>query len=294
MRHDVRARASRVHQGIDMRIGNRKLRILVCVLGMLVWSGSFAAQYGNTTAASGRPILADGTTYTDQMTPTSTVSWFVFRVDPNQSYSIEVWSPYGTLNSSGNGVAFITLFESDGTTVIPVSSRPFDFPAPQVDSGFQQGDRLTFINSGGARRVALHVQKNGSPPAVAVDFALRIVPTTLAAARWSVNGYNDYFALSNVASTDGFSSINGSILYFSEAGALVGSDPFTLAHDGSVQIVHLSGAAIGGAIRGGVRIVHNGAPGAILAHQTLFSPGTGQFIQYPFQMLVHSYGRGGI
>lgn len=277
-----------------MNLGICKRLIMAGVAGILLSGLCHAAQYGNITAGTGRPIMADGTTYTDQMTPTSTVSWFVFRVDPNQSYSIELWSPYGKFGDIGNAVSFAGLYESDGTTAISTGARYFDFPSPQVDGGNTQGDRETFINTGVARRVALHVQKNGGAPAAPVDFALRIVTTTLASARWSVNGYNDYFALSNIASTDGLSSINGTVIYYNEAGAQVGTDNFTLAHDASTQIVKLNGVAIGGAVRGGVRIVHDGAPGAILAHQTLFSPGTGQFIQYPFVPLVHSYGRGGI
>jgi len=272
-----------------------KYWILAGLTGIFLSGVGHAAQFGNTTASTGRPIMADGTTYTDQITPTSTVSWFVFRIDPNQSYSIEVWSPFGKFGDIETSVAFIALFESDGTTFVAATNRDFDYPSPQVDVALTRGGRLTFVNNGGTRRVALHVQKNGPAPSAPFDFAVRVVPTTMAAARWSVNGYNDFFALSNVASTNGSGgTISGKILYFNEAGAQVGSDPFTLAADASVQIVKLNGAAIGGAVRGGVRIVHDGAPGAILAHQTLFSPGTGQFIQYPFATMVHSYARGGI
>jgi hypothetical protein len=121
------------------------------------------------------------------------------------------------------------------------------------------------------------------------------VPTTLVAPRWSVNGYDAFFALTNtIFSGEGFSSVTGKILYYNEVGALVGSDSFSLASNASTQIVKPNGVAIGGAVRGGVRIIHNGAPGAILAHQTLFSPGTGQFIQYPVVPLAHAYSRGGI
>jgi len=267
--------------------------VVAAVTGALFSGLGYAAQFGNTTAATGRPIMADGTTYTDQMTPSSTVSWFVFRIDPNQSYSIEFWSPYGAFDDLGNAVVG-ALFEADGTTFLPTLGRSFDFPSPQVDAGWSQGDRLAYINSGAARRVAFRVSKNGGPPASPVDFAFRVVPTTLAAPRWSVNGYGDYIAISNVASSNGGASINGKIIFFDESGAQVGSDSFALAPDGSAQIVKPSGVAIGGAVRGGIRIVHDGAPGAIIAHQTLFSAGTGQFIQYPFQMLVHSYGRGGL
>ena len=255
-----------------------------------------AAAYGNETAATGRPIMADGTTYIDQMTPTSTVSWFVFRLEPNQSYSIEVSNPFGKFGDFQNAVGVVTLFEADGTTLIPTTTRSFDFPAPQVDAGITQGGRLTLVNeAASARRVALKAQQNGGAPSTPRDFAVRVVPTTLVAPRWSVNGYDAFFALTNtIVSGEGFLSVTGKILYYNEAGALVGSDSFSLASNASAQIVKPNGVAIGGAVRGGVRIVHNGAPGAILAHQTLFSPGTGQFIQYPVVPLVHAYGRGGI
>ncbi len=255
-----------------------------------------AAAYGNETAATGRPIMADGTTYIDQMTPTSTVSWFVFRLEPNQSYSIEVSNPFGKFGDFQNAVGFVLLFEADGTTLIPTTTRSFDFPAPQVDAGITQGGRVTLVNeAASARRVALKAQQNGAAPGTPRDFAVRVVPTTLVAPRWSVNGYDAFFALTNtIFSREGTSPVTGKILYYNEAGALVGADSFSLASNASAQIVKPNGVAIGGAVRGGVRIVHNGAPGAILAHQTLFSPGTGQFIQYPVVPLVHAYGRGGI
>ena len=238
--------------------------------------------------------MADGTTYDDAMTPTSTVAWFVFRVDPNQSYSIEVWSPFGKFGDIGNAVYLAGPFEFDGTTLIATASRPLDFPSPQVEPGLTQGERHTFINSGSARRLAVEVHWTSGAPSATVYFAIRIVTTTLASTRWSVNGYSDFIALSNVASTDGVSSITGSILYFNEAGTLVGSDPFSLGPDASVQIVKPNGVAIGGALKGGIRVVHDGAPGAILAHQLWFNPVTNAYIQYPFVPLVHSYGRGAI
>lgn len=281
-----------------------RFRRACCVIGVMAIAAATAvlpsiasaAAYGNETAATGRPIMADGTTYIDQMTPTSTVSWFVFRLEPNQSYSIEVSNPFGKLGDYQNAVGFVTLFEADGTTLISTTTRNFDFPAPQADFGATQGGRLTLVNeASSARRVALKAQQNGSAPSTPRDFAVRVVPTTLVAPRWSVNGYDAFFALTNtIFSSEGFSSVTGKILYYNEAGALVGSDSFSLASNASAQIVKPNGVAIGGAVRGGVRIIHNGAPGAILAHQTLFSPGTGQFIQYPVVPLVHAYSRGGI
>ena len=282
----------------------RRVRGVCRVIGVMALAAASAvlpsiasaAAYGNETAATGRPIMADGTTYIDQMTPTSTVSWFVFRLEPNQSYSIEVSNPFGKFGDFQNAVGFVTLFEADGTTVVSTTGRFFDFPATQVDAGITQGTRITLVNeASSARRVALKAQQNGGAPSTPRDFAVRVVPTTLVAPRWSVNGYDAFFALTNtIFSGEGFSSVTGKILYYNEAGTLVGSDSFSLASNASAQIVKPNGVAIGGAVRGGVRIIHNGAPGAILAHQTLFSPGTGQFIQYPVVPLAHAYSRGGI
>jgi hypothetical protein len=282
----------------------RRVRRACRVIGVMAFAAASAvlpsiasaAAYGNETAATGRPIMADGTTYIDQMTPTSTVSWFVFRLEPNQSYSIEVSNPFGKFGDIQNAVGFVTLFEADGTTFVPTTTRSFDFPASQADAGATQGGRITLVNeASSARRVALKAQQNGGPPSTPRDFAVRVVPTTLIAPRWSVNGYDAFFALTNtIFSGEGFSSVTGKILYYNEAGTLVRSDSFSLASNASTQIVKPNGVAIGGAVRGGVRIIHKGAPGAILAHQTLFSPGTGQFIQYPVVPLAHAYSRGGI
>jgi len=279
-----------------MKNSIQKRIALVGIASALLSGTCWAGLYGNDTAATARPILADGTTYTDQMTATNTDAWFVFRADPNQSYSIEVWNPYGKRQVNGNRCTDITgVYESDGTTLITTINRYKDHPAPQLDLGLVQGGRETFINLGIARPVTIHVYETGAAPATPTDCAARVVTTTLASARWSVNGYQDIIAISNVASIDaGSPSISGSVLYFDEAGTLVGSDPFTLAANASVQIVKPNGVLIGGANRGGIRIVHDGAPGAILAHQLWYNPVTNAYIQYPFVPLVHSYGRGGI
>ena len=168
-----------------------KYWILAGLTGIFLSGVGHAAQFGNTTASTGRPIMADGTTYTDQITPTSTVAWFVFRMI-RTSHLDEVWSPVGKFGDIETSVAFIALFESDGTTFVAATNRDFDFPSPQVDVALTRGGRLAFVNNGGTRRVALHVQKNGPAPSAPFDFAVRVVPTTLAAARWSVNGYNDF------------------------------------------------------------------------------------------------------
>lgn len=268
----------------------------VAIAGTMLSGICSAGLYGNDTAATARPIVADGTTYVDQLTPTSDSAWFVFRVEPYQSYSIEVWSPYGKRQTTGNEcVNFGGVFESDGTTSIATTTRWFDTPATAPEGGSIQSGRETFIASGSARPVTFRVYENGgAPPPAPHDCAVRVITTTLASARWSVNGYSDFIALSNVASSRTIAAVQGSILYFDEAGTLVGSDPFALANNGSVQIVKPNGVAIGGATRGGIRIVFDGPPGAILAHQLWYNPVTNAYIQYPFVRLVHSYARGGI
>lgn len=267
---------------------------LVGIAGALLSGTCWAGLYGNDTAATARPIMADGMTYIDQMTSGNANAWFVFRIDPNQSYSIEVWNPYGAQQTVGNRCVLVGVFEADGTTGIATVSRIFDLPAPMMDVGGVQGARNTFVAAGSARPVTFRVSENAGPPATAHDCAIRVVTTTLVSARWSVNGYSDFIAVSNVSSASTGGTINGSILYFDESGTQVGSDPFALSHDGSVQIVKPNGVAIGGAMKGGIRIVHQGAPGAIIAHQLWFNPVTNAYIQYPFVPLVHSYGRGGI
>ena len=109
-----------------------------------------AAIFGNDTSGTARPVVADGTVYTDGMTPTSTLSWFTFRVEPNQSYSIELWSPFGAFGDGQNAVV-LSVFEADATTLVATVGRSFDNPSPQVDAGISQGDRQTFISTGAQR-----------------------------------------------------------------------------------------------------------------------------------------------
>ncbi len=260
-----------------------------------------AGLYGNNTAATARPIMADGTAYIDQMTLTNVNAWFVFRMDPDQSYSVEVWNPYGPQDADGNLCVGSAVYEADGTTLVNgiggQALRSNDLPAPMVGLGVLQGSRWALIASGSARRATVQIGENGEGPATPTDCAIRVVTTTLASPRWSVNGYSDFIAVSNTSTTVHAGSgvaIHGAILYFDESGAKVGSDPFTLAPNGSIQIVKSNGVAIGGALKGGIRIVHDGAPGTIIAHQLWYNPVTNAYIQYPFVPLVHSYGRGGI
>jgi hypothetical protein len=272
------------------------LKLLLTCIALTLPTVAVGALYGNDTAANARPLMADGTAYVDQISPTSLDAWFTFRVDPYQSYSIEQWSPYGQFSDTDNARYFFELWETDLSTIIGTADRSLDFPSPQLEIGFpHRGDRRTFMTIGTSRRLVLRITwLDSSAPSAPRDFTLRIVPTTLAAARWSVNGYNDFFALSNISSGDDSSAIQGQLLYFDESGNQVGHDWFTLGPNASTQIVKPNGVPIGGAIRGGVRIVHDGAPGALLAHQTWFNPVTGQFVVYPFTPLVHAYSRGGM
>ncbi len=278
-----------------MKICTRWRIAFAAIAGTLVSGICSAGLYGNDTAATARPIFADGTTYIDHLTPTNLEAWFVFRAEPNQSYAVEVWSPNGKRESTDNECTNAAgMYESDGTTPITTTHRWFDTPSIQPENADLQSGRETFISSGGARPVTLRVYDNAFPPTGPHDCAVRVMLTTLASARWSVNGYSDFIAISNVASSQTSGGVQGSILYFDESGSLIGSDPFTLAAGASVQIVKANGVAIGGATRGGIRIVHNGAPGSIVAHQLWYNPVTNAYIQYPFFPLVHSYARGGI
>jgi hypothetical protein len=255
-----------------------------------------AGLYGNDTLADARPIMADGTAYVDQMTSVNTNAWFTFRMEPGHSYSIDVWNPYGKRGAVGNRCIIGGVFELDGTP-IPTTGRVSDSPAPQPDAGSIKAGRETLIASGIARSASVHVSETGAPPASPTKCMLRVANTTLVSPRWSVNGYDDLIAISHVAAsfaTVGLDPVSGYVLYFNEAGALVGSDAFSLASNASVQIVKPNGVAIGGATRGGIRIVHDGSPEALVAHQLWHNPVTNAYIQYPFHPLAQSYARGGM
>lgn len=273
------------------------IALMAIAIGLLPSICAAGGLYGNDTAATARPILADGMSNLEQLTPAAPNAWFVFRIDANQSYAIDVWNPYGRYFAPGNNCVVANVTEVDGTTNIATSNRKYDLPAPQVEHepAFfpPQGGRNTFIASGASRAVKVLVTESN---VLAQNHycLVRVVTTTLASARWSVNGYSDFIAVSNVSSASTGGTISGKILYFSDAGALVGFDAFSLGPDASVQFAKPNGVAIGGALKGGIRIVHDGAPGAIIAHQLWFNPVTNAYIQYPFVPLVHSYGRGGI
>ncbi len=157
------------------------------------------------------------------------------------------------------------------------------------DPGTVGGDRLTFDNSSfdnpgsSTRLITLHVYACGAsvPVPTTVNFQVRVIDTTLVAARWSVNGYRMLTAVHNNSDT---SHAVGAIVYMGEDGSFLAADPFNLPPNGSAEIVRPVATPIAGRLFGGVRITFvKGVSGQFDALEYLFNPVTGAMLTVPYQ-----------
>ncbi len=143
-----------------------------------------------------------------------------------------------------------------------------------------------FDNSGAGstRFIDLRVLSCGTtslPSSTTLNFSVKVTDTTLAASRWTVNGYRLFTALQNISDNQ---AAVGNINYFDESGNFLASDPFNLAPGTSRQIVHLENIPIGGVIFGGVRINFSQTGDAdVRVEEYEFRPDTSSFLVFGFR-----------
>ncbi len=240
----------------------------------------------NTTNASARHFVPDGSHEIDFIDSTNAQAWFSIPVYFEHTYAIEVYVPFNYDANLGITSLPITslaiaMFENDGTTNITPSTDEFAYQPNVDEQGFAGGDRITFSNFGSDRFVRVVVQAccGNTPPAGGIDFHIRVVDLTQTAARWTTNGYLMLIALNNSSRQ----TATGYVDYYNEAGAFLSFDSYSIAADGSVQISHAANVMIGGALFGGIRVIPtSGAPGTITAHEYNFNTVVGNYLQFPF------------
>jgi len=150
------------------------------------------------------------------------------------------------------------------------------------------GDRKGLVNTGSGftRQVRIRVGKaSAGAPTVTVPFRIRVRDTTQMAPRWTVNGYQAFFALNNL-STDAIA--NGSIIYYAQNGTFLAADAFSLGPNGSVQIVKANSVPINGQVVGGVRIVVSASYNQVAAQEYNYNASTGQYLTFQFQPAFQS------
>jgi hypothetical protein len=243
----------------------------------------------NTTNATARHLIPDGSWEQDEVDSTNTQAWFSFPIYYEHTYVIEVLVPYNYNAATYNvpDLDFI-VYENDGTTAFPTLYQR-DTQPNLSEQGYGGGQRRALSNFGSDRFVHLQVHSYlGNPlPASGIYFHIRVIDLTQTAARWTVNGYNMYIALNNTSRQ----LVEGYVDYFDQAGNLAAFESFSLGGDASVQLFHASGVTLGGAVVGGIRVIPTrGAPGAIAAHEYNFNPGIGQYLSFPFNQSPWRYG----
>ena len=254
----------------------------------LFLSGAVVAS--GQDAAHAEVIVPDGSFYTGGIAlfPAPSNAWFTFPIYHSHSYAIEVYSNTAALMRSDSALAF-SVFESDGTTSVPVNFCNACEPSMQDDAsiggGSLVGGERAFLASPGSitsRFITVAVGKlGGGTPSSSVGLAIRVVDTTLAAARWTVNGYRALFALNNLSNG---SHAKGSIQYWGENGNFLDFDSFDIPPNGGTQISRPASVPIGGQLFGVVRIVFGeGSAQQVIAREYNFAPAANQFIFFDFK-----------
>src|SRR5262249_51370573 len=111
-------------------------------------------------------------------------------------------------------------------------------------------------------------------------FRIRVVDTTLLAARVSTNGYDTFVALHN----SGDYTVSVAVHFYSEAGSFVGTQSGTINARGSLQLRYTQGDATYGGLRGSIEVTHNGAPGSVVGQTYWYNSATETFgPQQPLQ-----------
>ncbi len=254
---------------------------LPAFLGLLLLPTPGMGSSANSSNATARHFIPDGSWEEDFVDTVNTAAWFSIPVYQNHAYSIEVYVPnnYGSRNIAD--VDF-SVFESDGTTIVIGAGVNEKLSPPSLnEDGIAGGARRSLTNFGADRFIRIQIFGSGHfpVPVAGISFHLRATDLTQTAARWTTNGYTMLIALNNSSRT----TATGFVNYYSEGGVLLLADFYSLAADGSVQISHAANVMIGGVLFGGIRVTPNsGAPGTITAHEYNFNAAVGNYLSFPF------------
>ena len=262
---------------------------LCCAASIFVAHPLFGAVHGNIDAPHARLMVADGASYFDTVSNVDPFTWLATPVEFGHSYEFTVWTPSNNLALPDQSLR-VSAVEADGTTAVAGATGCGSCtPALFGGGAATGGDRVVYGNlaSPSPRLIKLRVEKAGGPPLTGqVTFWIRAVDTTLAAARFTVNGYQAFFALNNLSRT---TPAGGYILYWNPNGIQLSADSFNIPPNGSIQIVKPNGTPIAGALAGGVQIMFAlGTAGQVEAREYNFNPTTGQYLTFDFTPVFQS------
>lgn len=243
---------------------------VVCMALMLMASAARGARAdvwdstGDDTAAATRNELVHGTDQIHDLAgrpgPVADVDWFRLSQQRYSSYEIVVDAGGGDLGSSG---PVLQRVASDGTTVLQSS----------VAAGAGGSRSLRFENATGAavndQRVRVLSSGCGSDCGSEDSYRIRALDTTGTLSRFNNSGTQITLV---VLQNAGAASVDGHINFWSAAGVLLLSQPFSVAGHGS--FVFNSSLTLPGT-NGSATVSHTGAYGQIAGRATSVEPLTG-------------------
>lgn len=256
-------------------------------LGLLC---SAARAVDNTTVNTSFYLSPDGVLMEDTIPPTQgtgnnagTPQWFVFWVEAQRSYVFEVIS---------KGVYFVntppqpipTFFEGDGTTPLAsVTLTAINFCDPRSGNFAQTPVRRFSLvnNSDTAKFVTVRITSGLNFQTVEDSpFAVRLVDTTLASARWTTNGYNSFVTLHNRSAC----AATYVMIFYDEAGTNLLTLTGSIPGRGSTQISKPGNDPVVGAKKGSVEVLLGGvAAGDVLGGVIGLNPVTNGFLQFSLE-----------
>jgi hypothetical protein len=263
-------------------------RSILCVAALIALPAVTAiAQQSNNIPGGAFPLPADGSFLTDYVNGSAATTnknhWYVTRLKGGRTYSIQA-RPYYVNNGGActSGFVGLNFYGPDGTTVVSGGNFTGDANAAyrigalgSLCNSYQGSWRYTYTPTAAANADEyLFVQTYAYYLAAAADYvyyAISVTDTTLNSPWYYTDAnYEAYTQVQNTTSQNVTFTVTWYSFVATSGGTTspLGSSTFTLPPWGSTFIAAKSTTGIAAGSYGGIKLTHNGPPGAIRANAT--------------------------
>jgi hypothetical protein len=250
-----------------------------------------AAGAANTTVASARVIVPDGTSVS-QLINGGETRWFAFQVEPGKMYVVDAIDTSGDLGA--NGVGTLSIVAADGVSAPPDTHVDCGAGLRDLAPGLNvtdNGKRCTvYVNAPDDTTLNRRGVYVGMTPGTGAAVNVRVRESTLYG-RWTTNGYDFHLELDNTSADaicvralfyrDSGYTFSGS--GWGDASGNLSSQDISVPANGSTKIVLASGTPVGASVRGTLRLL--GCPGTGFN----YVPGTVHVSTYAFNPVTSVY-----
>lgn len=206
--------------------------------------------------------LSTSATVTDQ-------DFSVVATKTRHSYQVRVFNTNVCLLGAAAGCASLARVAGDGTTVLTAGIEPDgrllpgNYPCWLAVRWIASADEFAFIRVNGYTLGVAAVAAN--------QYDIQMLDTTYLLPRWNNSGTQITIFLIQNGST---SPITGSIFFYDAGGALLATQPLSLAGN-SLQVVSTAGIPALAGASGSAAIAHDGGYGALAGKAVALEPSTG-------------------